>query len=103
MVLATGLLRCAVTVFMSILLVLSMSLSLRQYRVSGSLHVIPQFKKEHWPLIVNYHTASLLASFSKICEKVVLFCLYNFLMEIGFLYVLQSGFRPGDSTTRVTT
>ena len=35
---------------------------------------------------------------SKIVEKIVYIRLYNFLSEIGFLYPLQSGFRPGDST-----
>ena len=46
----------------------------------------------------DYHPVSLLPSFSKICERVVFFHLYNFLMEIGFLYKFHSGFRPGDST-----
>lgn len=39
-----------------------------------------------------------LDSFSKITEKVVFIRLYNFLLEIGFLNPLMSGFRPGDST-----
>ena len=49
---------------------------------------------------MNYRPVSLLAGFSKICEKVVFLHLYKFLMEIGFLYELQSGFRPGDSTIK---
>ena len=48
--------------------------------------------------IARKFPVSLLAGFSKICERVVFFYLYNFLMEIGFLYKFQSGFRPGDST-----
>ena len=46
----------------------------------------------------NYRPASLLPSPSKICEKIVFMQLYNFLLDIGFLYRYQSGFRPGDST-----
>ena len=41
---------------------------------------------------------SLLCSLSKILEKIVFIRLYNFLLEIGYLNRLQSGFRPGDST-----
>ena len=37
-------------------------------------------------------------SISKICEKIVFIRLYNFLLEIHFLNLFQSGFRPGDST-----
>ena len=49
--------------------------------------------------IARKFPVSLLAGFSKICERVVFFHLYNFLMKIGgFLYKFQSGFRPGDST-----
>ena len=46
----------------------------------------------------NYRPVSLLPSFSKICEKTVFTRLYNFLLDIGFLYKYQSGFRPGDCT-----
>ena len=60
-------------------------------RANGSLKMLFLFLKI---TTVN----SKLASFSKICEKVGFFHLYNFLMEIGFLYKFQSGFRPGDST-----
>ena len=41
---------------------------------------------------------SLLPCLSKICERVVFIRLYNFLLEIGFLYKFQSGFRPCHST-----
>ena len=61
-------------------------------------NVIPIFKKDDRQSKLNYRPVSLLDSFSKITEKVVFIRLYNFLLEIGFLNPLQSGFRPGDST-----
>ena len=61
-------------------------------------NVIPLFKNDNPQHKVNYRPVYLLASFSKICERVVFYHLYNFLMETGFLYKFQSGFRPGDST-----
>lgn len=61
-------------------------------------NVVPIFKKGNPQLKVNYRPVSLLPCLSKICEKVVFVRLYNFLLEIGFLYKLQSGCRPGDST-----
>ena len=78
---------------------INLSLSLGQYPREWKLaNVIPLFKNDNRQLKVNYRPVSLLSSFSKICERVVFFYLYNFLMEIGFLYKFQSGFRPGDST-----
>ena len=78
---------------------INLSLSLSQYPSEWKLaNVIPLFKNDNRQLKVNYRPVSLLSSFSKICERVVFFYLYNFLMEIGFLYKFQSGFRPGDST-----
>ena len=62
-------------------------LSLGQYPNEWKLaNVIPLFKNDNRQLKVNYRPVSnsLLASFCKICEKVVFFHLYNFLMEIGF-------------------
>ena len=61
-------------------------------------NVIPIFKNDDRQSKSNNHPVSLLDSFSKITEKVVFIRLYNFLLEIGFLIPLQSGFRPGDST-----
>ena len=61
-------------------------------------NAVPIFKKGNSQLKVNYRHISLLPCLSKICEKVVFVRLYNFLLEIGYLYKLQSGFRPGDST-----
>ena len=78
---------------------INLSLSLGQYPSAWKLaNVIPLFKNDNPQHKVNYRPVSLLASFSKICERVVSFHLYNFLMEIGFFYKFQSGFRPGDST-----
>ena len=78
---------------------INLSRSLGQYPSEWKLeNVILLFKNDNRQLKVNYHPVSLLANFSKICEKVVFIHLYNFLMEIGFFYKFQSGFRPGHST-----
>ena len=61
-------------------------------------NVIPLFKKDDRQLKNNCRPVSLLPSLSKICEKIVFARLYDFLLDIGFLYKYQSGFRPGDST-----
>ena len=63
----------------------NLSLLLGQYPSEWKLaNVIPLlFKNDIRQLKVNYRPVSLLASFSKICERVVFFYLYNFLMEIG--------------------
>ena len=70
--------------FMSISFVLSICLfHLVISLVSGSFaNVIPTFKNDNRQLKVNCRPVSLLASFSKICEKIFFFYLYNFLMEI---------------------
>ena len=89
MELATGLLGCAVMVFMSILLVLqNISFHLANTLVGGSLqmHVIPIFKNDNRQLKINCSPVSLLTCFSKICEEVFLFHLYNFLMAINQLF-----------------
>ena len=61
-------------------------------------NVIPLLKKDDRQLKNNYRLVSLLPSLSKICEKIVFVRLYDFLLDIGFLYKYQSGFRPGEST-----
>ena len=61
-------------------------------------NVILLFKKDDRQCKFNYRPVSLLCSLSKILEKIVFIRLYNFLLEIGYLNRLQSGFRPGDST-----
>ena len=60
--------------------------------------MIPFFKKDDRESKLNYRPVSLLDLYSKITEKVVFIRLYNFLLEIGFLNPLQSGFHSGDST-----
>ena len=78
---------------------INLSLSLGQYPSEWKFaNVIPLFKNDNCQLKQKYRPVSLLPSFSKICERVVFFHLYYFLMETGFLYKFQSGFRPGDST-----
>jgi retron-type reverse transcriptase len=50
---------------------------------------------------INYRPISLLASLSKltkVIEKVVFMRFYNFLLDIGFLNPMRSGYRPGVST-----
>ena len=66
-------------------------------------NVIPVFKKDDRQSKLNYRPVSLLVSLSKIVEKIVYIRLYNFLLEIGFLNPLQSGFWPGDSTVNQLT
>ena len=61
-------------------------------------NIIPLFKKDGRQCKSNYRPVSLLNSLSKVLQKVVFIRLYNFLLGIGFLNLLQSGFRPGDST-----
>ena len=61
-------------------------------------NVLPLFKKGDRQHKINYRPVSLLTSLSKICEKIVFFRLYNFLLDIKCLNPFQSGFRPGDST-----
>jgi hypothetical protein len=61
-------------------------------------NVVPIFKKDDRQSKENYRPISLLPSLSKICEKIVFVRLYNFLLEINFLNLFQSRFRPGDST-----
>ena len=62
------------------------------------VNVTPLFKKDDRHLKNKYRPVSLLPSLSKICEKTVFARLYDFLLDIGFLYKYQSGFRPGNST-----
>ena len=78
---------------------INLSLALGQYPTVWKMaNVVPIFKKGEPQLKVNYRPISLLPCLSKICERIVFIRLYNFLLEIGFLYKFQSGFRPGDST-----
>ena len=65
--------------------------------------VIPLFKKGDRQLKVNYHPVSLLPNLSKLPEKIVFSRIYNYLIEIGSLYIYHAGFRPGQSTTSQKT
>ena len=66
--------------------------------LQSGANVVPIYKKDDRQLKSNYRPVSLLNAFSKIIEKVVFIRLYNFLLDIGFLNPLQSGFRLGNST-----
>jgi hypothetical protein len=83
--------------FFTILINLSFKLGKFPYQWKLA-NIIPIFKKENRQHKANYRPVSLLPSFSKICKKTVFTHLYIFLLDIGFLYKYQSGFRPGDST-----
>ena len=61
-------------------------------------NVIPLYKNDNRQFKTNYRPISLLPCLSKLYEKVVFKRLYDYLIEIGFLYSFQSGFRPRDST-----
>ena len=77
----------------------NLSFALGQYPTVWKMaNVVPIFKKGGPQLKINYRPVSLLPCLSKICERVVFIRLYNFLLEIGFLYKFQSGFRPCHST-----
>jgi hypothetical protein len=77
----------------------NLSFALGQYPTVWKMaNVVPIFKKGEPQLKINYRPVSLLPCLSKICERVVFIRLYNFLLEIGFLYKFQSGFRPCHST-----
>ena len=74
----------------------NLSLRLGQFPSQWKLaNIIPLFKNDNRQLKVNYLPVSLLSSLSKLCEKIVFVRLYNFLIDIGYLYKFQSGFRPG--------
>ena len=73
---------------------INLSHSLGQYLSEQKLaNVIPLLKKDNCQLKANYRPVSLLAGFSKICEKVVFFYQNNFMMEIGFLDKLKPWFQ----------
>ena len=90
---------CSESLYLFFAKFVNFSFALGQYSTAWKMaNVVPIFKKGNSQLKVNYRPVSLLPCLSKICEKVVFVRLYNFLLEIGYLYKLQSGFRPGDST-----
>ena len=79
-----------------------MSFSPGQYPSECKIaNVIPIFKSDNRQLKMSHRPVSLVASLSKICEKVFFFHLQFFVRDcffFGFFFnKLQSGFRPGDS------
>ena len=60
-------------------------------------NIIPAHKKNDKQLVENYPPISLLPTFGKIFEKIILDRLYNFLLQKELLNPNQSGFRPSDS------
>ena len=55
--------------------------------------VIPLFKGKETYLMTNYRPVSLLITISKILEKIIYKCLYNFLENNNILYKSQYGFQ----------
>ena len=60
-------------------------------------NVIPVHKKGNEQLVSNYYPLSLLLICSKIFEKLIFDCIYDFLDQNCLLKANQSGFSPGDS------
>jgi hypothetical protein len=56
------------------------------------------FKKDEHNIKSNYRLCPYYQICLKFAKKSFLFAFYNYLVEIGFLHNLQSGFRPGHST-----
>jgi len=61
--------------------------------------VIPVHKKAEKHLVSNYRPISLLSVFDKILEKLMYFCLYNYLTANNILSAHQFGFRKNHSTS----
>ena len=61
-------------------------------------NVIQVDKKGNKQLVSNYRPVSLLPVFSKIFEKLIFDCIYDFLDQNCLLKANQSGFRPVDSS-----
>ena len=60
-------------------------------------NVVPVHKKEEKNLLRNYRPISLLPIFSKIFERVIYNCLFNYFVTNKLFTPAQSGFLPGDS------
>ena len=60
-------------------------------------NVIPVHKKGNKQLVSNYRPVSLLPICSKILEKLIFECIYDFLDQNCLFKANQPGFRPGDS------
>ena len=59
--------------------------------------VIPLFKKGALDLMINYRPISLLITISKLLEKCMYKCLYNFINKNNIFYSKQYGFRSNHS------
>ena len=62
-------------------------------------NVTPGFRKGDKQLLQNYRPISLLPICGKIFEKIIFINLYSYLTASRLITNIQSGFRPGDSTT----
>ena len=60
-------------------------------------NVFPIHKKDDKQVVDNYRPVSLLPTFSKIIERLIINWLFEFLHENNLLNENQSGFRPSDS------
>ena len=61
--------------------------------------IIPIFKSDNASLAQNYRPISILPAFSKIFERAVYNCIFQFLVDNDILFKHQFGFRPGHSTS----
>ena len=62
-------------------------------------NVIPIHKKKDRCCISNYRPVSILSCVAKLHERIVFKHMYNFFQKNQLITAMQSGFRPGDSTT----
>ena len=60
--------------------------------------VVPVFKSGDPSLFTNYRPISVLPFLSKVFEKIVYNCLFDFICDNNILYDYQFGFRPKHST-----
>ena len=60
--------------------------------------VVPVFKSGDPSLLTNYRPISVLPFLSKVFEKIVYNCLFDFICDNNILYDYQFGFRPKHST-----
>ena len=65
--------------------------------IGKKANVIPVHKKGNKQLVSNYRPVSLLPICSKIFEKLIFDCMYDFLDQNFLLKASKSGFNPGDS------
>ena len=61
--------------------------------------IIPVFKSDNASLVQNYRPISILPAFSKIFERAVYNCIFQFLVDNDIFFKHQFGFCPGHSTS----